>query len=583
MKERYEKHEQSWSRLNVSDVIADILGRRNPDAKCVCWKIILCSQINNQEEDKVRVAASSWLFSKLMPSRKDNDSDDDDDDDGLLISSPGLAIWKKWIPSQCGNNLTCCLSVVKDVKYGNLNGTVAGASAVLFLVSESIPWNLQKIQLHNLLISIPSGSSLPLLVISDSYHKEASDSSIIASELGLHDIDKSQISSFLVVFLVGDKQMEHLDGFFCDMRLREGLQWLASESPLQPDLHCIKTRDLVLAHLNPSLDVLETMSDYEVDPNHCILAFNEALDWSLGEIAAAAKANSGSWPCPEISLLEDLHDDHMLVKWYLPSMGWSSPSRIEPLLCAIRDCKLPSFPDAMSWLDKGANMGINIENLRSQLEHCLIKYLTESSGMMGFLLAAKEAHVMLQRNAQLELRGSNYHIVPKWVMVFRRIFNWRLSSLFSGDVSSAYVLRGHDVNPMSGILSGLGLEGSGSSPYVHQPSLDELIDSSCSTFQLGMCQPQPEAFQPRQRTISNGDAWVPTNTSDMTENERNIAQDGNLFDTQNVDHVTNGLNTFSTEIVVSGKATKETDKLSKLLEQCNIVQNLIDKKLYIYF
>lgn len=585
MKERYEKHEQSWSRLNVSDEIADVLIRRNPDAKCLCWKIILCSQINDQGDrlgqrsQVMQGAADSWVFSKLMPSVKDNDDGD------LLISSPGLAIWRKWLPSQSGNHLNCCLSVVKDFKFDNLNEKVDGASAVIFLVSESIPWNIQKIQLRKLLAYIPSGSKLPLLVLSGSNYEEDLDlSSIIVNELDLLDIDKSQISSFSIVFLIDDKQVEMWDGFFSDMRLREGLRWLANESPRQPDVHCIKTRDLVLTHLNPLLDVLENMRDNEVSPNHCISAFNEALDWSLGEIAAAAKSNPTNWPCPEIALLENCCDELMVMNWYLPSIGWSLAERIEPFLSAIRECKLPNFPDTIPWLDKGANTFNEIEDLRSQLENCFVTYLTELSGMMGILLAAKEAYVMLQRSARLELHESSYYIVPKWIMIFKRIFNWRLTSLSSGAFSSAFILRCHDVGTASRIPYELQLEGGGSSPYLIEPTLDEVIDAGCSLFMSGRYQGHAETFQPPPRTISNGDVYKDTNTSDLVDNRRTSAQNGNLFETENIDPVSNQLNTTgSTEVVFSRKVTKEADKLSKLLEQCNVVQNSIGEKLSVYF
>ncbi|KAG5236097.1 SAC3 family protein [Salix suchowensis] len=585
MKERYEKHEQSWSRLNVSDEIADVLIRRNPDAKFLCWKIILCSQINDQGDrlgqrsQVMQGAAHSWVLSKLMPSIKDNDDGD------LLISSPGLAIWRKWLPSQSGNDLNCCLSVVKDFKFDNLNETVDGASAVIFLVSESIPWNIQKIKLHNLLAYIPSGSKLPLLVLSGSNYKEDVDlSSIIVNELGLQDIDKSQISSFSIVFLNEDKQVEMWDGFFSDMRLREGLQWLANESPLQPDVHCIKTRDLVVTHLNPSLDVLEIMEDYEVSPNHCISAFNEALDRSLEEIAAAAKSNPTNWPCPEIALLENCRDELMVMNWYLPNIGWSLAERIEPFLSAIRDCKLPNFPDTIPWLDKGASTFNDIEDLRSQLENCIMAYLTEISGMMGFLLAAKEAYLMLQRSARLELHDSSYYIVPKWIMIFRRIFNWRLTSLSSGTFSPAFILRCHDVDLASRIPLDLQLEGGGFWPYPSQPTLDEVIDAGCSPIMSGRDQAHTETFQPLPRTISNGDVCKDTNTSDMVDNQETSAQNGNLFETENIGPVSNQLNsTGSTEIVFPSKVTKETDKLSKLLEQCSVVQNSIGEKLSIYF
>uniref|UniRef100_A0A5B6ZI47 PCI domain-containing protein n=1 Tax=Davidia involucrata TaxID=16924 RepID=A0A5B6ZI47_DAVIN len=586
LSERNKKHERSWSRLNVSDVVAGKLGERNPDAKCLCWKIILCSQMDNQDGEELgqwgqaaHLTPGPWLLSKIMPTRKDEDDDS-------VISFPGLSIWKEWIPSQSGGDLTCCLSVIKDTKLDNLDETVLGASAVLFLSSESISWELQKIRLHNLLMSLPSSSCLPLLIVSDSYEENSNSSSTIIEKLGLHDIENSWISTFLIIFLNTNKQLEHFDGFFSDEQLREGLQWLASESPSQPVLNCVKTRELVLNHLNSSLEVLDEMSVHEVGPNHCISAFNEALDRSLGEVAAAAEANPACWPCPEIALLEESSDEHRAVKLYLPNTGWSSASRIQPLICALRDSKLPTFPDDISWLYRGSNFGKSIENQKLQLENCLIGYLTESSKMMGLALATKEACVMLQKSAGLELHNSTYYIVPKWVMIFRRVFNWRLMSLSNGVFSTAYILEKHGVDiQTSGDLDKLELEGSISSPYylIH-PSLDEMVEVGCSHLTSGMGHSEQEAFQPPTAIVMNGNkVQEATSASDLMEDERNFARYGKLTETNDDNTcITNGLNNTSSGLVEVTKATRE-DKLSKLLEQCNVLQDMIDKKLSIYF
>ncbi|KAA8527528.1 hypothetical protein F0562_034757 [Nyssa sinensis] len=585
MSERYKKREQSWSRLNVSDVVAGKLGERNPDAKCLCWKIILCSQIDHPDREELGQSSQSahltpgqWLLSKIVPTRKDDDGD-------LVISFPGLSIWKKWIPSKSGDNLTCCLSVIKDTKLDNLDEMVFGASAVLFLVSESISWELQKIRLRNLLMALPSGSYLPLLILSDSYEENSNSSLTMVEKLALHDIDKSRISKFLVVFLTTNKQLGHFDGFLSDDQLKEGLQWLASESPLQPVLNYVRTRELVLTHLSTSLEVLDEMSVHEVGPNHCISAFNEALDRSLGEVAAAADANPACWPCPEIALLEEFSDEHRFVNLYLPNIRWSSALRIQPLLGALKDCRLPTFLDDISWLDRGTNLGSGIEHQIQQLENCLIRYLTESSMIMGLALATKEARVLLQKSARLELHNSTYYLVPKWVMIFRRIFNWRLMSLSNGVLSTAYILEQHDVYvPNSGGLDKLGLEGSISSPYyLNCPSLDEMVEVGCSPHLSRMGHSEHEAFQPPSAIVSNGGKdREATGTSD-SEDEGNFARYGQLTETNDEAHITTGLNNTSGGLVEASKATKEDDKLSKLLEQCNILQDMIDKKLSIYF
>ncbi|XP_059655834.1 SAC3 family protein B isoform X2 [Cornus florida] len=578
MSQRYQKHERSWSRLNVSEVIAGELGRKNPEAKCHCWKIVLCSQMDNPVGEKLGqwsqatpLAPHPWLLSKLMPTGKD--------DDDLVISSPGLSVWKKWIPCQSGGNLTCCLSIIKDTKTDYLSEAVLGASAILFLVSESIPWELQKMRLHNLLMSLPSGSCLPLLILRGRREENSDSSSTVVENLGLRDIDKSRLSNFLVVHLVQNHEDERFDGFFSDEQLRDGLKWLASESPLPPVLSCVTTLEVVLTHLNSSLGELDEMNAYDVGPNHCISTFNEALDRSLGEIGAAANANPACWPCPEISLLEESSDEYKAVKLYLPSIGWSSAARIQPLASALKDCKIPAFPDDISWLYKGSISGEGIKKQIVQLENCLFKYLTQSSKAMGLALATEEAHVMLQKNARLELHNSSYYLVPEWMMIFLRIFNWRLMNLTNGAFSTAYILeqRGVDAATYDGVDK-LVFKGSISSPpcYLIRPSLDEMVEACCSPLMSRIGYSEHEASQSPSVVGEDQDSSAYANDF---EDEMNIAQ------RQNDTLVTNGSNyyTSSERVVVETKVTKEADKLSKLFEQCNILQDRIDNTLSIYF
>ncbi|KAK8709770.1 hypothetical protein V6N13_060774 [Hibiscus sabdariffa] len=323
-----------------------------------CWKIVLCSPDTKQRdqwEQKNQVGqleAGPWLFSNIVSSAEDNNNDD------LAKTPHSLLIWKKWVPSLSGTDITCCLSVVKD--------------AILFTVSCNIPWKLQKAQLHNHLNLVPPDSCLPLMILSGSYYVDGSNpSSVIVNELGLQDIDKSQVSAFLVVFLAGKQHSEGSTGFFSDEKLREGLKWLANESPLQPVLSCVKTHKLVVSDLSPVLEELGKMSDYEVGPNHCISVFNEALDWLMGEIAAVIKANPMNWPCPETMLLKDFSDELLAVRLFLPSVQWSSALKTALLEHTLKECRLSCFPDDISLLQSGPKMGKYIDNHRLLLENCL--------------------------------------------------------------------------------------------------------------------------------------------------------------------------------------------------------------------
>ncbi|KAK6130411.1 hypothetical protein DH2020_035821 [Rehmannia glutinosa] len=409
MSERHEIQERSWSVLNPSEVVAPKLVEKNPDAKCLCWKLVLFSQKETLHEDNIELpnetalsAAGSWLHSKLIPPNNDSDSD-------LLVSSPDLAIWTKWVPSQSGVDPTCCLSVIKSTTFKDQNKPITGASAVLFLLSEHIPIEHQKKRLHDLIMLLPSGSRLPLLILS------ASNKGELAKVLGLDDIDKSRVIIFHITYLK-DRDTEKLDGFLSDKHLRKGLEWLASESPPQIVVRGIKTRELVLSHLNSTLEIFDEMDTQTVGPNDCVSAFNEALDRSMKQVADAAHANPTGWPCPEINLLEESSDEYRATAWYLPSIGWSSASKTEVLMRVLNDSKLPALEDDLCWL---FNIGHDIENQKLRLENCLIEYLTKTSQMMGVALAQKEAGIVLQKFTRLELQNTSYYIIPKWVSIFQ--------------------------------------------------------------------------------------------------------------------------------------------------------------------
>lgn len=572
VRERWKKQKLSWSVVNVSEVVANTLSRRNVDGTYICWKLVVCSQMDNagdldQRTRDSRFAAGSWLLSKLMPS-KAND---------LVFSSSFLSIWKSWISSETGVDLSCFLSIVKDANFDNLQETVHGASAILFVATESIPLDLQRVQLHKLLMSIPSGSCLPLLILSD-VHDKVSVSSMLANRLGLYDIDKSRICSFQVVSLLDNPHLRNL-GFFSDEKLKEGLKWLANESPPQPVLHRIKVLDLIITHLNSSMEVLDSMKDKDVSPNHCISAFNLALDQSLVDIAAAVKANPSNWPCPEIALLESC-DEQMITTHGLPPVGWSSVENVEPLKQALMDLKLPTFPD-VSWLTSGSDMVKEIPTRRDNLESCLSCYLTQTSEIMGQQLAMEEAHIMLQKCAKLELRQFNYSIVPHWVTIFRRIFNWKLRYLAG---RSSYV---HIVDCCHGasVTSSIRLESREPPLYrPNEPLLDEVIEVACSSLSIDLGRQFSEAHQPLAAITSNSRPHeVITATIDFADGDGDSTRQIGFVSSERVPNSGRELNCTGKELVTSDMVYSEAERLNELLDQCNRLQDAIEKKLSIYF
>ncbi|XP_073138097.1 SAC3 family protein B [Henckelia pumila] len=565
---------RSWSVLNPSDVVAAKLAEKNPDAKCLCWKLLLCSQEETayrddmgQKKEAVPSAAGSWLRSKFM--------DASNEDGDLVVSSPGLAIWKTWISWQSSTDQICCLSVVKSDVFEDLNNSRMGASAVLFLLSENIPLELQKNRLHDLILSLPSGSRVPLLILSVA-EKDESDPSTVAKDLGLNDIDKSRVSVFSFSFLK-DQQTEQFDGFFSDERLREGLEWLAGESPQQMDIRGIKLRELVISHLNSTLEVLDA---HKIGPNQCILAFNEALDQSMENIASAAHANPIGWPCPEIDLLDETSDEYRAVMWYLPSRGWSTSVRTETLRHALYHSKLPVWEDDISWLSWGFNIS-DIENHKMQLESCLMTYLTETTQMIGSGLARQEASALLQKCTRLELHNSTYYIVPSWVKIFRRIFNWRLMNIATVEVQSTYVLVQRDISAPTSEIRDISesVVHELLPSYIDHPSFDELVEVGRETlvpvhsvYEALKAMPSAAYRDPDHLIFGENDV--------LLESGKRSESDGQMVTYYG--HSSTVANDGD-QLILSNKPAREADRLSELLQKCNILQNKIDKKLSIYF
>ncbi|KAG1358611.1 putative SAC3 family protein B [Cocos nucifera] len=584
-RERYRRHEKSWSTLNVSELVAPILSARNPNAGCLCWKLLVCVQ-GTVTTGQTNLLASRWLLSKLMGSGKEHE---------LIVFSSHLSMWKKWI-NRNSSSEACCLSVIREAMFVHEqlvseDDIFAGASCIMFLVSESIPWEIQGVRLQNLLMSVPFGSSLPLLiVVGDAYKEETADpSATIIKRLGLHDADETRVNLFSVVFLV-DSPQQHFNGFFDDDRLREGLQWLANCSPLQPSPHLVKTYDLVSSYVRSSLRVLENCNASEMGPDCCILAFNKALDRLVEEILTAASTNPICWPCPEVDLLEKSSREKMIADMFLPSIGWSSLARIEPLRRAIEGCKLSSFLYDLSFLSQGSHMGSQIPNQKLAFEDCLIKYLTQSCQLLDWDLAAKEASVMVQKGAGLELHDSCYYIIPRWVRIFRRICNWRLLNLISGEASVAYVLDPFimdslwktDVEML--VKSNTGMqyfesrfcfEGQQPLHYVsNEVPFDEIFEISCrdsfieqpSSVHMPACSPPGVAFE--DGCASKTD--VENRKTDRDFRDNNFAGDCSLSGDQSKQRVAASL-------------TINNDKLTMLLAQCKRQQDMIDEKLAFYF
>ncbi|RLN33878.1 germinal-center associated nuclear protein isoform X2 [Panicum miliaceum] len=572
-KERQARQQRSWSRLNVSELSGPILLETNPDARCFCWKLLVLvppgameSQTNN--------FASKWLLRKLMGSGNG--------ESGLVVSSEGLSIWTEWISFPN----TCCLSVVRASDQQVIgNDIVNSTSCIAFVVSEGISWETQKARLSSLLASIPAQSHLPLLILSSDAYHEGYDyaSQYIIDRLGLSGLHGGKITSSLVIFLV-----EHMEdcanGFFDDDNLREGLKWLIRSLPRQPDVTLVKTHELLLNCLNPQLELLNTHVAPGAGPGDCISVFNNAVDQVAEEILAAARTNANQWPALEIDLLERASNERRYAEMFLPSTGWSSPSMIQPLLAAINTCKIPEFRYDLSWLNQGSHMGKQTQDQKKFLQECLAGYLTESTRLLDETQVATEVNIMVQKYVGLELRGSYYYLVPRWVAIFRRIYNWRLAKLSTGEFSEAYVLSQHLYQASAAANSNGAtttqeltasnntcdevsiLEDHSMMPAVSTGlSLDEIIEICCD---LDAVDAQPASQQPRPPTQIHEEPHAPADTNSETNMVHGISDE--MYIPRRVE---------PGELV----PPERDDKLARLLEQCTKLQDRIDETLSIYF
>ena len=464
-----------------------------------------------------------------------------EENNGHLLSSPSLSIWKTTQIQQTPNY--CCYSVIREVGFlvSEKCKEMSGLSAVMFYASESIPWATQRDRLDAILDSIPPGASLPLVVLvkgSDLNHH-----SVVIRGLGLEHLRSKTVISHYRVFLINEKHLQRNE------HLMSYLHWLAENSPLQPCVHEIKSRDLVAGFLNASLGNLESSQS---SPDDCVAVFNKALDNSAQEVVSAADSNKNGWPAPEIELLSN--KEFQFIANLLPRFNWSSAARIQPLVTALMGCKLPSFSDEWQHLiGQGCEDLNDLMKQKAALEFCLFGYLQRSVGLQSGNLASLEARVMTQKMVFLERRSNRHFIIPDWITIFRRIYHWRLLGLSSATekLVSAYVRteKGIDL-------------------------LDSSKTKSLSTIELPVCRVRLEEWK-----IETDDHV--SSSTDLNDHQvlgADLSTSPPPWD-GHVDHDQRKV----VGLFVEEKKARFDDRLVDLLEKCDRVQDSIGLKLAVYF
>ncbi|KAH9609132.1 hypothetical protein KSS87_004497 [Heliosperma pusillum] len=575
--ERYEKWQESLVRWNVSDLVAATLAGKNANSKCVCWKVISFSWLQHGTSDTIarnpstHLSLDEWLHYKLIPAVKDETVE------GLAMSAPGLSVWRKWGRSNSVDT-ACYFSVMKDTTSGNSEINFVGASAILFPISETVPWDVQRTHLHKVVVSLPLEAYAPLLILSGSRRDDvAVTSDGIVAKLGLDELDKSRVRNYSIICLnEREDNTGRFHGYFSDQKLKDGLVWLASESRPQPILSCVTTRELSSLHLNLCLDALHLLGSDRVGPNQYISAFNEALDLTLNDILSSSKANPNNWPCPEVFLLDDSSAESRAVKEFLPTLGWSSYEELDPLISAVSNCKLPYFTDDLSWLGiKGCNIEEQIEEQRQLLQDCLTKYLSQTSNMMHWMMAAKEATLMVQNYTRLELHDTEFKMVPSWVLILRRVFNWQLNgaAIFA---KKAYVLEKSVFTCSSPQFLKLNMDVNMHQYGVH-PSLDEMVEVSCSPIGSKRAKSSPKSLR-NVAAITSFENTAAVTLLNPAFEENNDDSDIHMHSVDDSD-----IHLVNSDLDLVTQDEKKDDKLSQLLNQCDLLQNAIERKLSIYF
>ncbi|KAJ3700395.1 hypothetical protein LUZ61_004100 [Rhynchospora tenuis] len=527
---RLRKQEKSWSVMNISELVTPILAEQNPDARCLCWKLLLSLPAGSAD-----TLPTKWLLNKF----------------NLKETGTEVSIFKMWSGAQLS------LSFVRADKTDAFEkDSVFGASCILFLVSGNTPLEVQKARLHNLFQHIPVRSKLPLLIAIGDHLNEEEESAITA-KLGLPDIEQTKFSNISVIFLNQELQNGlHSNELFDDGKLREGVRWLSEHSPLQSEVSLVDARTILLSYLKAKLGVLNDTYD-EMGPDQCISAINGSIDWLIDAVLDSASANPNFWPCPEINLLDKSSSERNYAEMTLPKASWSEPQKIQAQIDAYDGIKFPGFGFDLSWLNQGSNCTDKkqVQDQKRALEECLFSYLNL---LAGFHEAWDEARDLVQRCTTLVLRDSCYYLVPRWTAIFRRIFNLRLITI-AKKASDVYI--SDDIANMHYFnVQWRDLLVSNELPHL---PLDEKIES---------------CFLVTAATV------MPTIPA-MPDVHAEVLEETQVDEEYDVVHKVYEVPDNAGLPVKEKKQSRSVaqDRFALLLDQCTKIQDEIDEKLFFYF
>ncbi|EFJ34837.1 hypothetical protein SELMODRAFT_405782 [Selaginella moellendorffii] len=413
-----------WKFLDVSEIVSPVLRAKNPRAGTIYWKLVFCMG-DNSSKGRGSELPAHWLRSKLIGNLE-----------GDTVTC--------YISSNVENKVAChCIT--KEIGLDrSFQPGINGASALLFLVDEGSPLSRMRSKLHSLVESLPTGTSVPLLVFSSGFGSDEGDlnrrpppEEELALLLQLHRLDGDKISSWIVLSITG--KSEH--GFYSSETLARGIEWLATLAPAQPELHAVDLRDLVAEKLYSTLN--SSREETKAEPGDYVAVFNKALHDATAEVTNAASTSPSYWPPPDLATLSEA--------WYkdqdTPPAGWNSFGSLQPIFYALELCRLPPFPH----LDERTPFALALSRLSAEaiLDCVRAQYKSLLAPLEVYLSklgyeepeANRVAASILDGAVSLEWSEGGCRILANWRRVFRSIFWTKLMRLNSEPPPTVYLLR----------------------------------------------------------------------------------------------------------------------------------------------
>ncbi|KAI5062046.1 hypothetical protein GOP47_0022585 [Adiantum capillus-veneris] len=485
---RLEKIEEMWSELDVIDVVASILKQKNPLCEFLCWKLVMCSHVHDDSDISLQGRhdkSGDWLLAKLLHQ-------------GPLVTIKSEEIFfsdstSVLLASEHSETRTPVFYIAKDLhfRHGEIQNVEGGrdASGILFLVSENAPLGDEGRRLHALVNALPDNAKLPLLVLYSTLSMVTSvgasilpnsfDAHALAKLLGMDELDKGKVACWTVLPIMESCQFSYplnmmggegvhgskAKGYYSEDMLRNGLCWLASKAPMQPNLRCVNIQDLVLEHLQPSINSLSTMEPAHVTPNMCIKAFNEALLKTANDVNSSATNYHLHWPPLElIQFLNKLRIPSM------PSPGWNAASYIKPIIEVLSLCQLPEFP-LVSITTQPLGSSVSLRKQKAALESALHAYVNQICGSKyADPLTLQAVDGIIQKSCGYKQTGLGRVLIPNWSLIFQQLHHIRLALLSSDPPAVVWVQIREDSSEKAGAT--------GSQDFIESlgPSLDEMIE-----------------------------------------------------------------------------------------------------------